>query len=320
MKSQNTFWLLLALAISFVWLFTPEGANAAQLRRSVVVSLDIVTLGDIFSDTKSAADTAVLRAPKPGKTLILSTNKLRQLAKKQGVQWTPQFGDETLTIKRLSNIIGRDEILAALEDSLAMDGYGETYEIELTSRVTPIHTAFGESVLPDVISLNIDSRGRQFNAIVAAAGDGLEAPELRVTGRLYQTELVPVLLRRIDQGETIAAADIAWRRVRVSEIRNGTVTGMNEIVGMNARRPLYIDKPVRRADLRIPILISKGSSVKMIYRSQGLVMVAIGRAVEDGAAGQEMRIMNLKSRTIVIAKATGPDTVTISRSGLIGIN
>ena len=44
------------------------------------------------------------------------------------------------------------------------------------------------------------------------------------------------------------------------------------------------------------------------------------RAVEDGAAGQKMRIMNLKSRTIVIAKATGPDTVTISQSGLIGVN
>ena len=51
-----------------------------------------------------------------------------------------------------------------------------------------------------------------------------------------------------------------------------------------------------------------------------LLMMAIGRAVEDGAAGQEMRIMNLKSRTIVIAKAVGPDTVTISQSGLIGIN
>ena len=201
-----------------------------------------------------------------------------------------------------------------------MDGYDENYEIELNSRITPIHTAFGKPMSPDVISFNIDSRGKQFSAIIAAAGDQSEASRIRVNGRIFQTELVPVLLRRIDQGETISEADISWRRVRLSEIRNGTVTGMNEIVGMNARRPLHVDKTVRRADLRVPVLIAKGSNVKMIFRSNGLLMMAIGRAVEDGAAGQEMRIMNLKSRTIVIAKATGPDTVTISQSGLIGVN
>ena len=311
---------LLSLAVALLWLFGQGSANAAQLRQNALISGGVVTLGDIFTDTASGADTVVLRAPKPGKKLVLSTAKLKRLAKQQDVAWSPQFGDETLTIRRLSNTIGSDEVLDALEDSLAMDGYDENYEIELTSRIKPIHTAFGKPVTPDVISFNIDSRGKQFSAIIAAAGDAAEASQIRVTGRIFQTELVPVLLRRIDQGETISEADISWRRVRLSEIRNGTVTGMNEIVGMNARRPLHVDKPVRRGDLRIPILIAKGSNVKMIFRSHGLLMMAIGRAVEDGAAGQEMRIMNLKSRTIVIAKAIGPDTVTISQSGLIGIN
>ncbi len=50
------------------------------------------------------------------------------------------------------------------------------------------------------------------------------------------------------------------------------------------------------------------------------MLVAIGRAIENGAAGQEMRIMNLKSKTIVIAKATGPDAVTVLRNALVGIN
>lgn len=320
MKKSILSYSILSLALALLWLFGPDSANAAQLRQNASVSGDVVTLGDIFSDTASGADTVVFRAPKPGKKLVLSTAKLQRLAKRQDVAWTPQFGDETLTIRRLSNTIGRDEILAALEDSLAMDGYDENYEIELNSRITPIHTAFGKPMSPDVISFNIDSRGKQFSAIIAAAGDQSEASRIRVNGRIFQTELVPVLLRRIDQGETISEADISWRRVRLSEIRNGTVTGMNEIVGMNARRPLHVDKTVRRADLRVPVLIAKGSNVKMIFRSNGLLMMAIGRAVEDGAAGQEMRIMNLKSRTIVIAKATGPDTVTISQSGLIGVN
>jgi len=320
MKIPFSAYLLLSLVLALAFLFAPGGANAAELRPGVTVSGDLVTLGDIFSDRESGADIVVLRAPKPGQSVVISTGKLRQMAKRQNVAWSPRFGDETLTINRPSNIIGRNEILAALEESLAMDGYGENYEIELTSRISPIHIALGKLVSPEIISFDVDSRGRQFNAIIAAPANDAAAPRIRVTGRIFQTELVPVVLRRIDQGETITAADLSWRRVRVSLIRSGTVTGMNEIVGMNARRPLRADTSVRRGDLRIPILIAKGSSVRMIYRSHGLVMVAIGRAVEDGAAGQEMRIMNLKSKTIVIAKATGPDTVTISRSGLIGIN
>lgn len=320
MKTRVSAYFVLPLALSLILCFAIGGANAAELRQHSAVSSDVVTLGDIFSDLESAADTVIMRAPKPGKNLVLSTAKLVQVAKAKGIAWTPQFGDETLLVERLSNIIGREEIHAALEESLALDGFGENYEIELSSRIQPIHVALGGSAEVDVISFDSDFRRTRFSATIAAPAGDPTAPRMRISGRIYRTELLPVVIRRIDGGETIGEADGAWRRVRVSTIRSGTVESMEQLIGMNARRPLRAEMAVRRADLRTPVLIPKGSSVKMVYRNGGLLLVALGRAVEDGAAGQEMRIMNLKSKAVVIAKAISPDTVAVSQNGLIGIN
>jgi|TARA_B100000315_G_scaffold253125_1_gene291284 flagella basal body P-ring formation protein FlgA len=317
---QISAYFILALALCLVLSFASGNANAVQLRQSVAVSENVVTLGDIFMDLESAADSAVMRAPKPGKSMVLSTAKLLQLAKAEDIAWVPQFGDETLFIERLSDVIGRQEIFAALQETLALDGFDENYEFELSSHITPIHVAIGNSAAIDIVSLDIDSRHTRFSAMVAAPANDPAAQRVRVTGRIHRTEMLPVVIRRIDGGETIGEADVAWRRLRVSNIRNGTVASMSELIGMNARRPLRAEMAVRRADLTTPILISKGSSVRMVYRNGGLLLMALGRAIEDGAAGQEMRIMNLKSKKVVIAKATGPDTVIVSQNGLIGFN
>ena len=110
-----------------------------------------------------------------------------------------------------------------------------------------------------------------------------------------------MLIRRIDSGKIIREADVAWRRLRVSALGNGTVASMEEFIGMNTRRPLRADTAVRRADLKTPVLIAKGSSVKMVLPQR---RPPAGRAravlIEDGAAGQEIRIMNLHSKSIVL--------------------
>jgi flagella basal body P-ring formation protein FlgA len=321
MNKRITAFLSISFAIGLALLIAAV-AHAAELRPNSTISDDVITLGDIFSDLKGEgdADTVVMRAPEPGRSLTLSTSKLVHLAKTEDIAWTPQFGDETAKIQRLSNVIGRDEVQLAVEESFALDGWGEEYEIEMASHVPPIHVAADMPAAVDVMSLDTDSRRTRFTAIVAVPAGDPTAEQMRVTGRIYRTELLPVVTRRINGGEIIRESDVALRRVRAGQIQNGTVERIDELIGMNARRPLRAESTVRRSDLAMPILIPKGSSVKMIYRNGGLLLVALGRAVEDGAAGQEMRIMNLKSKAIVVAKATGPDTVTVSQSGFIGIN
>ena len=320
MKTRNSAFFILSLAFSVLLVLATNTANAAQLRQSAAVSASVVTLGDIFSNLDSAAGTIVMRAPKPGKSLVLSTTKLRQMATAEGISWTPQFGDETLRIDRLSDVIGRKEVYAALVTAFAQDGFGEAYEIELSSHIAPIHVAYGDAAAVEIISFDTDARRKRFSAIIAAPANDPAARRLRVSGRIYQTELLPVLIRRIDSGKIIREADVAWRRLRVSALGNGTVASMEELIGMNTRRPLRADTAVRRADLKTPVLIAKGSSVKMVYRNGGLLLVALGRAIEDGAAGQEIRIMNLHSKSIVLATAIGPDIVAVSQNGLISIN
>ena len=56
------------------------------------------------------------------------------------------------------------------------------------------------------------------------------------------------------------------------------------------------------------------------YRVPGLVLTAMGRAMEDGVAGQPIRIMNVQSKAIVHAVVTGPDTVLVQPNEQLALN
>ena len=92
------------------------------------------------------------------------------MATAEGISWTPQFGDETLRIDRLSDVIGRKEVYAALVTAFAQDGFGEAYEIELSSHIAPIHVAYGDAAAVEIISFDTDARRKRFSRHNRRAG------------------------------------------------------------------------------------------------------------------------------------------------------
>lgn len=70
-------------------------------------------------------------------------------------------------------------------------------------------------------------------------------------------------------------------------------------IGQEARVTLYAGRPVAASDLGPPALIDRNQTVALIYRSGGLSILTEGRALDRGAAGEVIRVMNLSSRLTV---------------------
>jgi len=125
--------------------------------------------------------------------------------------------------------------------------------------------------------------------------------------------------RDIARGETLAESDLAYEFVAANAIMPGTATAMDSIVGQQTRRVLRAGQSMRNDDVRSPILVTKGTTVTMIFDAPGVNLTATGRAMSEGGVGDTVTVQNPASYRQVSAVVTGPGTVK-AISGMGGVS
>lgn len=117
-----------------------------------------------------------------------------------------------------------------------------------------------------------------------------------------------VAVRPIRAQQIIDTADVAV----IAATTPGALRDPAEALGMEARVTLYPDRPIRPGDLAPPALVDRNQIVTLEYATGALVILAEGRALARGGAGEEIRVMNLASRTTIRGRITDAGTVTVS--------
>jgi len=120
--------------------------------------------------------------------------------------------------------------------------------------------------------------------------------------------VVPV--RNIARGDVITAADLSTKTVPNGNLFSGVATAVDQLAGKQARRYLRLGQPVRVADVRAPILVTKGSTVTMVFHAPGITLTAVGKAMSEGGMGEPVTVLNPVSYRQITATVTGPGTVT----------
>jgi len=117
--------------------------------------------------------------------------------------------------------------------------------------------------------------------------------------------LVP--LRTIRAKEIILATDLTFKPVYVA----GALSDANEVVGMEARVPLYPGRPMRPSDIGPPAIVDRNDLVTLAFRRNGLTIMAEGRALGRGSEGEWIKVMNLASRSTVTGRVNADGSVEV---------
>lgn len=121
---------------------------------------------------------------------------------------------------------------------------------------------------------------------------------------------IPVLRQPLQPGAIIEADDLVTRAVSVQRLRAGTITRAEDIVGKTPRRALRAGIPLDMRDVEAPRLVRRGEQVSVAYVAGGIRLEMSGRALDDGARGETIRIQNTKSAATIEAVVTGPGTAS----------
>lgn len=295
--------------------------RAALLREKIVVTGDVIHLGDLFANTGERAGARVAYAPAPGKRAVFDARWLYHVARRHGLRWRPLTLQDQAVVERDSIVIERveieDHILAALAEHGVDPGRSE---IQLGNRAFRMHVAADAPPTVAVEDTAYEPRTRRFSAIVTAPAGDPSAPRVHVTGRVHRVTEVPVLARRMLRSEVIGAGDVEWIRVRTGHLPRDTILDAGDLIGRTPVRGMRAGAPVRTAEVRWPVLVEKGSLVTMVLRVRNMMLTAQGKALQDGARGDVIRIVNTDSSTTVEAVVSAAGRAEVKPTGHLAMN
>ncbi len=281
------------------------------LRDQVTIAGPQILLGDVFANMGDAAERPVMAAPAPGERVVFDADRLAAIAGANGVAWAPRSRFDRATVTRESRTVDSREMERRIGEALARENGRRDYEIEIEGRPGSLHLPVDAEAPIEVENLRVDERDRRATAtLVAPTGDG-GSSRLQVTVRLHPVVDVPVLRAAVMPGQAIAATDLEWSSVRADRLRRDAVTDPTWLIGMTPRRSILPGAPVSSRDVQERLIVSKNSMVTIVLRSGALMLTARGKALDDGAEGAAIRVLNPRSERVIEATVVGPDTVEI---------
>jgi flagella basal body P-ring formation protein FlgA len=149
---------------------------------------------------------------------------------------------------------------------------------------------------------------RTFLFLLSLAVIVIVKPAFADTAPATQVRIV-VPARDIPRGETIGDSDLTYQMIAADKMPPSVATSMNDLTGKETRLYLRSGQAVRLDEVRMPILVTKGSTVTMSFDAPGITLTVTGKAITEGGMGESVTILNPISYRQVTGTVTGAGSV-----------
>jgi len=288
----------------------PAAAPVPKLKREAVVSGDLVRIGDLIEDAGAAAGIAIFRSPDIGETGTVQVYQVLAAARAYGIERVDTQGNTEIAVTRSGRVLGTKDIEAAVVRTLsARGGIADAHDLALMfdREPQPIHLETAAELRAAYTYYN--ARSGRFD-ITFEADDGAARATQRYSGYAVETVAVAVPVRPLARGEVVKAADVTIERRPKADFREGAPAA-NDAAGLAVRQPVRAGQPLRTSDLMRPEVVHRNEPVTLIYEAPGLVLTVRGKAIEPGAQGDEVNVLNSQSNRTVQGTVAGPARVIV---------
>ncbi len=120
---------------------------------------------------------------------------------------------------------------------------------------------------------------------------------------------VVVATASMSMGHIITANDV--RMSMTTRKDNNAATSLEDVIGLQVKRPIGKMNIVKLRSLKVRPLIAKGEQILLLAQKAGLKVSAKGVAREDGAVGSVIKVENVNSGKVINAEIVGPSMALV---------
>lgn len=311
--------LILALALLMPAAAAAQSGEtplAPSLRQNVVVTDELVRIGDLIDNAGTAAQIAVFRAPDLGATGTVAVQRVVDAVRAHDVFAINTNGLKEITVTRASRNIGNADIEERIAGAIASQyRIGEAKNIGITFDRNFAAINVEPGIVGDlaVTRLSFDPRSGRFDVTLDVPGSHVvRRGALRFTGVAAEVFDTAVVTRQVGRGEVLRANDVAIERRPKRELSTDSIADLGAAIGLAVRAPIRAGQALRRADLMRPELVARNEPVTLIFQAPGISLTVRGTAMEPGTEGDIINVVNIQSKRQVQGVVTGPGQVTVS--------
>ncbi|MBR0844021.1 flagellar basal body P-ring formation protein FlgA [Bradyrhizobium liaoningense] len=291
-----------------------DGIAAPTLRANVTVTSDVVRIGDLIDNAGSAALIPVYRSPDLGTTGALPVAQVLSVLRAKQVIGVMTGDIKEVSVTRLARTLANKDLENAVATALERRfGLGDAANITVSfdRGISDMRLDASNTGALQPVATRFDARSGRFDIAFEISNDNNPAPtKLRFTGTAIETVEVAVLTRDIDRAELLKSSDVTLERRPKAEV-TGEPASRDRTIGMQLRRPMRTGMPIRVADIVKPDFVLRDQSVTIIYQVPGLYLTTRGKAIESGAEGDTVSVLNLQSKRTLTGVVTGRGEVTV---------
>ena len=284
-------------------------AHAAELRPFTTLTSGAVRIADLF-DGALNPERVLGPAPAPGSQIVVEAAQLAAIARQFDVDWRPASNADTAVLERPGRPLPREAVMDGLRRVLAGAGVSDDADIQLPGWSPPMVPVDG-NLRPEVGQLDYDPASGRFTAELSVVADGIAPIHARLAGQVQEMMTVPVLTRRLLPGEVIGPGDLHMARVKANDTQSELARLPAQAIGLMLRHGAMPGQPLRLAELSRPPLVVRGAIVAVALDQPGMTLSAEAQALDQGALGEHVRVLNPSSHAVLDAEVTGAGRVRV---------
>lgn len=297
----------LALGIGFA-----GATSVVSLKHNSLIEGNVITLGHIFSGLERKGEKVLGPAPQPGHDMVLNARTLMRIAVAMDLPWRPVSTADQVVLSRAATVIPKDMVMDRLKEALKAQGVRGHFDLAILAGSNDIILPFGSAQSVKIDHVRFSKDQNRFDASVIAPAQGQAIVRENISGTIQRLAQVPILNRTFKTGNVIARNDIDFIHLRTNALKHNIVLSEDELIGMTPRRIILAGEPIRDNEIQAPQIVERGELVTMVFDRGGLSLTAQGKALQSGAKGDVIRVVNASSSKTLQATITGQKEVAVS--------
>ena len=141
--------------------------------------------------------------------------------------------------------------------------------------------------------------------------DGVLLRKVPVSGRIRIKQDILKAAKKIESGQIISQSDLVLVSESQLRLNKHAMTNMNEVIGKRSVRHIQSGQMITSRMIESPPLVEKGSRVMIRAENKEIKIVTLGKVLEDGQVGEQVRVVNISSGKEIFATVAGPGLVEV---------
>ncbi len=311
MVRKTALLILMVFATMIGTIALSQTASAVSLRESSVITGNTITLGDVFHGLSEGGDKVLGIAPQPGHDMTLNARTLLRIAVAMNLPWRPASSADQIVLTRAASVVDRNMIEDALHAEIEKQGVTGKYNIVLPDLSAKMILAPEIAPSIQIVGFSMKPDTGWFEATAYAPSMENPVKTMKINGTIQKLTTVPVLRVPMQSGLVIGARDIDYIDIKESDVRHDMILNAEDMLGQTPRRLVSSGKPLNRLDLESPQIVARGDVITMTFKSGPMILTASGKALQDGAKGDSIRVINTTSNKTIEGIVTASKEVTV---------